>query len=329
MKVLVIGCGSIGRRHLKNLISLGIRDLLVFDIDERRLAEIRRDHPHVMTASRLGALFKEKPDAAIIAVPTALHILYATQAAKAGCHLFIEKPLSHDADGLTGLKHLARNKQLVTFLGYNFRFHPCLLELKKILAQKLIGKVVSGRTHFGSYLPDRHPGEDYRRGYGAKRSMGGGVILDTLSHHVDYLSFLLGRPKAVFCYAAKHSKLAIDVEDVAEILIKFTNGAVISIHGDCIQRPYKHTLEFIGETGTARSDLFAQSLEYFNSRSKRWTKYHSKGPLDKMYADEMRCFLSCVKRGVKSPVDLNAGVWSLNVLMKIKQSAAKKCWVAL
>ncbi len=328
-KLIVIGCGSIGRRHLRNLVALGVKDIFAFDVDKERLLQVKEIDHRIQTFTRLGVLLRERPSAAVIAVPTSLHVSYAVKAAKAGCHLFIEKPLSHHLAGSAELGRMVRAKRLVVFIGYNFRFHPSLLRLKKILSKNFIGKITSGRAHFGSYLPDRHPNQDYRRGYGARRSMGGGVILDSLSHSVDYLSFLMGRPLAVFGYAAKHSRLAIDVEDVAEVLIKFKSGAIVSLHGDWVQRPYKHTLELIGDKGTAACDLFGCLLKIYTSKTHRWAVHRDGKDLNRMYRCEMKHFLACTERRATPSVGLDEGVREMDILMKIKESALKGRWIKI
>lgn len=328
MKIAVIGCGSIGRRHIGNLTALGVRSLSAFDANPERLAEVRPIAPKARTYDDLNLLFREEhPGAAVIALPTSLHTAFAVKAAQAGCHLFIEKPLSKDLSGTDALSGLVKAKRLTAFVGYNFRFHSSLLRLKRELGLGVIGKVLSGRTHFGSYLPSRHPGEDYRKGYGAKRSMGGGVILDALSHPVEYLTFLLGRPKEVLCYAGKHSALELDAEDVAEIWMRFENGAVVSLHGDFVQRPYKHTLELIGENGTVICDWFARSVRTYAAKTGRWVTIRDRRSLNQMYLDEMRCFISCLKGRAKPPVDLAEGLRQMRVLIKIKESAVKRKWV--
>jgi predicted dehydrogenase len=329
MKLLVAGCGSIGQRHIRNLNGLGIKDLLAFDVDPRRLEQVRSVSPRTVVSTDIRALLKLGPRAAVIALPTHLHVKYASFAAQAGCHLFIEKPLSHDLAGVDGLCRTVKAKRLISFMGYNFRFHPSLVELKQQLDSGVLGTIIGGRTHFGSYLPDRHPQVDYRKGYGARKSMGGGVILDSLSHHIDYLSFLLGRAEAVLCHAAKRSKLAIDVEDTAEILVRFTGGMVLSVHGDSVQRPYKHTLELIGENGTAVCDLFARTLKVYQPSLRRWTTHRDRRSLNEMYRAQMERFVACVAGRSKSPVDIVEGTRELKTLLKIKQSATQNRWVRL
>lgn len=329
MKFLVIGCGSAGQRHIRNLVSANAAKILAFDIDKQKLKKVKGISRSVITSDKLNILCKEKPQAAFITVPTALHIPYALQAAERDCHLFIEKPLSHNTNGLGRLLGIVKRKRLVTFVGYNYRFNRCLVKIKKLLKNKAIGKVIAGRTHFGSYLPERHPGEDYRSGYGAKKSLGGGVVLDVLSHHLDSLIFLFGRPKEAFGYSGKGSTLDIDVEDTAEALIKFPKGEVVSLHTNFIQRPYKHTLELIGEKGTIFCDFVKNIVKYYDVNRRKWITFYGDRDPNLVYLKEVKHFIKCIKKKAGPPVDVKGAKEELKLLMKVKKTAPVQRWIKI
>jgi len=327
MRILIIGCGSIGKRHIRNLLSLKAGDIFAFDISRKKLREVKNISSSIKVFTDLDKIWQINPEIAFIAVPTALHVRYAIKAANNGCHLFIEKPLSNDMRRLRELINIVRKKKIVTFLGYNYRFNECLIRTKKLLEGNVIGKIISGRAHFGSFLPARHPGEDYRLGYGGKRSLGGGVVLDALSHHLDALIFLLQQPKQVFSYCCRRSELDIDVEDLAEVLIEFSGGEVISLYADFIQRPYKNTLELIGSKGTILCDFAANKLKYYNARKKNWSIFCGDPDSNKPYMMEIRRFIACVKNRSSAPADITCGRRQLGILMKIKKSSKIKKWV--
>ncbi len=164
MKLVVIGCGSIGQRHIQNLYSLGARDISVFDVDKSKLEKIRKISKEIRVSPDLDILLKERLSAAIIALPTSLHTPFALKAAQSNCHLFIEKPLSHSLSGLKELQRIVKTKRLVTFVGYNFRFHPSLVKLKGILSKKYYRqdherpdgfRFFSSRAPSGRRLPPR------------------------------------------------------------------------------------------------------------------------------------------------------------------------------
>ena len=184
MKILIAGLGSIGRRHFHNLLALGERDLLLYRTHRSTMPDEELQGFPVETD--LGAALAHKPDAVIVSNPTSLHLDVAIPAARAGCCLFLEKPVSDSMERVHDLQAAVEDSGRQAFVGFQFRFHPGLREAKQLLEQGVIGRVLSVRAHWGAYLPGWHPWEDYRQGYSARSDLGGGVIL-TLCHPLDYL----------------------------------------------------------------------------------------------------------------------------------------------
>ena len=137
------------------------------------------------------------------------------------------------------------NRMLV---GFQFRFHPVLAKVRELVQKHEIGKPVSFRSHWGEYLPGWHPWEDYRQSYSARPDLGGGVV-NTLSHPLDYLRWIFGNAESVWAFTSS-AGLGLDVEDSAEIGLRFKSGLSGTVHLDYVQQPGKHTLEIIGEDGT-------------------------------------------------------------------------------
>jgi len=259
MKILIAGLGSIGERHLRNLLRLGFKDISVFRRSVRKPRTLGGNEFKIFTnwQSALG----EKPEAVIITNPTALHVPFAIDAAKRGAHLFIEKPLSNSFDRVDELRDLIAQDHLVSLMGHNLRFHPCLQKVKEIVQSGKLGKPLSAKAEFGQYLPDFHPWEDYRQGYVARKELGGGALF-TNTHEVDYLYWLFGPVKKVFCIARKLSDLEIDTEDTAALILEHENGILSELHLDFIQRTYSRSLQIIGSEGTLRWDFLTNSVSF-------------------------------------------------------------------
>jgi predicted dehydrogenase len=304
MKSLVIGCGSIGERHISNLQSLSAGEILVHDVDSERLALIREKY-QVRTYVDFDEALKQHIDAFIICVPPSLHIRFALSGAEHGAHLFIEKPLSHTLDGVDSLLNQTRAKGLVVFVGYNLRFHPGLKLVKQFLDEDRIGKVLSATVDVGQYLPDWHPWHDYRQMYTAKKEAGGGIILDA-SHELDYIRWLLGEVKEVFCFAGKLSSLEVETEDTAEIILKFENGALAGVHLDFVQRAYSRSCKLIGEKGTIVWDYPRKKVSIFHAASSHWEEIRTEADPNDMYVEEMKHFVNCAK-GEETPMVNGAG----------------------
>lgn len=321
-RVLVIGCGSIGTRHIHNLLRLGVKTVVAYDSRADRRQEVSRRFP-VEVVETMPQAWTHHPTAAVIAIPTSLHVPAALDAAEHGCHVLIEKPLSDRFDdALERLLALIQERQLVTLVGCNLRFHPTLRAVKRLCEERAVGSIVSARVEAGQYLPDWHPGEDYRTGYSARRDLGGGIILDAI-HELDYIRWLLGEVAAVCSLSGKLSRLEIDTEDVAAILLRFANGAIGEVHLDYVQRAYSRTCQLIGEDGTIRWDYGAGQTRWYSAATRAWQTIENPPqwePND-MYADEMRHFLQCVAREEEPMVDVREAARTLEVALAAKSSS--------
>lgn len=252
MRFLIAGLGSIGRRHFRNLNALGEKDIVLLRTRKATLPDDELAGYPVET--NLGeALKKHKPDAVVVANPTSMHLDVAIPAAEAGCHILLEKPISHSLERLDVLKKTSEESGSKILVGFQFRYHPTLNKARELIQSGTLGKLLTVHAHWGEYLPQWHPWEDYRQSYAARADLGGGVIV-TLTHPLDYLRYLLGDVESLWSFNGHISPLEVDVEDVAEIGLKFANGAAGGVHVNYFQRPPVHRLEIVGANGTLRWD---------------------------------------------------------------------------
>ena len=316
MKFMIAGLGSIGRRHLRNLIALGEEDILLFRSGKSTLPDNELEGYN--TETELDAALAHKPDAVIVSNPTALHLDVAIPAAEAGCHLLLEKPISHNLERIEELRAAVGHGGGKILVGYQFRFHPGLQAVKRWLEEGKIGKPVSVRAHWGEYLPDWHPWEDYRNSYAAREDLGGGVVL-TLCHPFDYLRWLLGEIESVLGMVGNLGDLGLEVEDTADVVLKFASGALGSVHLDYYQRPATHNLEIIGTQGTIQWNNQDGSSRMYQSSTQEWEVMPPPEGFKRNYLflAEMRHFLEVVT-GVAEPVcDLVDGIRALEIAVNI------------
>ena len=170
MKTLIAGFGSIGRRHLNNLRALGETDFVLLRSHHSTLPD--DDIKGLPVETTIEAALTHKPDAVIISNPTALHLGVAIPAARAGCSILMEKPVSHSMERIDELQTALKKGSGKILVGYQFRYHPGLRQIKSWLNEDKIGRVVSSRAHWGEYLPGWHPWEDYRQSYAARADLG-------------------------------------------------------------------------------------------------------------------------------------------------------------
>ena len=320
MKFLISGLGSIGRRHLRNLLALGERDILLHRSHRATLPDDELEGYPVETD--LMAALAHHPDALIVANPTALHLDVAIPAADAGCHIFMEKPISHSLAQVDEFQSALQRGGGQCLVGFQFRFHPGLRQVKAWLDAGLVGTPLSARAHWGEYLPGWHPWEDYTKGYAARPDLGGGVVL-TLSHPLDYLRWLLGDISDIWAFTS-HQGLGMAVEDTAEIGLRFTSGCLGSLHLDYIQRPPSHTLEISGAQGRILWDNAAGSARLYQAENpQEWQIWTPPSGFERnwLFMDELRHFLA-VLRGEEDPLcTLQDGVQALKLSLGALESA--------
>ena len=318
---IIVGCGSIGQRHIENTAKLGIDEIIGVDKDQESREEANKAGSTKVYAELEAALSEHSPDFGIVAVPNQLHVPIAQKLAKADIDLFIEKPLSHTQEGVTDLINETERSDLVTLVGCNFRFHPGIRKLKELIQNEVIGTPLSVQIEAGSYLPDWHPHEDYREMYSVDPELGGGAILDYI-HELNYCRWLFGEVKEVTAMTSSRSHLNINVEDLAELVLEMGDGTICKIHVDYIQRPSSRSCKVIGGEGTLQWDLDRHTVREYQPDEDRW-KTHTlpDWEFNEMYVDELDHFLSCVESRGGTICGIEEGYKDLQVALGALQSA--------
>jgi predicted dehydrogenase len=337
MKILMVGLGGIGQRHVRNFRELMGSEVEILAYRVRKLSQTITDQLVIETGIDIEKKYnlhaytnyidalEQKPEAVFICNPSSFHIPIAIKAAQAGCHLFIEKPLSHNYEQVQDLIDLVESQHLVAMVGYQMRFHPCLQRLHSLLQQQQIGRILAARVEVGEYLPGWHSYEDYRQMYASRRELGGGVVLSQI-HELDYVYWLFGLPKRIFALGGHLSSLEIDVEDTASILMEcIVEGrkVPVHVHQDYIQRPPSRTCEVIGDAGKIVVDFRALTVSVFDSQGN-----HSDGSTlndfqrNQLFFDELQHFLSCIRGGQTPIVTVRDAAQSLRMALAAKDSMA-------
>jgi predicted dehydrogenase len=320
-RLAVLGCGSIGRRHLRNLRKLGQKDLLAFDPSAPAREAVESEFA-IKCFSRLDDVWAEKPDTVLVTAPSSMHVDLAIAGARNNCHLFIEKPLSHTQDGVDDLLKLVRRWSLITMVGCNMRFHPGPALVKRLIDDGAVGNVLSARVQTGSYLPGWRPGTDYRESYSASVALGGGALLDCI-HEIDLALWYLGPGRVAGAAIQKADSLGLEVDGLAEVLIQHDQGALTSIHLNFVQRDYKRCCQVIGEKGTVYWDFAEPVVEVRTSEpAARRYDLDPSWTIDRMYLDEMSYFLDCVRETRQTFSSVEDGRAALQVVLSAKKLGA-------
>ena len=328
MKFLIAGLGSIGRRHFRNLTALGEKDIVLLRSHHATLPDDELAGYPVET-NLDEALRKYKPEAVIISNPTALHLDVAIPAAEAGCSILMEKPISNSLDRIEQLESALQKGGGRLLVGFQFRFHPTLQRAAQLLKDNAIGRPLSFHAHWGEYLPNWHPWEDYKQGYAARSDLGGGVIL-TLTHPLDYLRMLLGEVDSLWGFTSG-SNLGLEVEDAAEIGLKMNNGAIGSVHLDYNQQPPGHRWEIVGSNGTMKWDNASGVLEVFSVDGKTWETYPPPDGFERnvMFIEEMKRFIAVAGKKEAPACTLEDGKQALRLALAAHVSNEKGTLVKL
>jgi len=321
MKYLIAGLGSIGRRHMRNLIALGEKDIVLLRTRKTTLPEDELA-PYPQETDLGEALENNKPDAVIVANPTSLHLEVAIPAAEAGCTILLEKPISNSMAGVEKLQVAVKKSGAKVLMAFQFRYHPGLARARQLITDSEIGRVVSAHVHFGEYLPGWHPWEDYRQGYAARADLGGGVVL-TQCHSLDYLPWLVGKEvESVWGFTGRVSDLEVDVEDTAKIGLRFADGALGSLHLDYNRQPPVHTFDIVGTKGSIKWDLVDGVTHLYRAEMKEWQAFPMPENWERnvMFMEQMKHFVDVVHGEAEPSCPLEDGVRVQQIVAAVHES---------
>ncbi|MDR1913179.1 MAG: Gfo/Idh/MocA family oxidoreductase [Clostridiales bacterium] len=337
IRILMIGLGSIGQRHLRNIklllgekvefIAYRKRGLSITFSNEMEIREnvnLEKEYK-IKSFSKLDEALNTRPSIAFITNITSGHISTAIECAKTGCDLFIEKPLSYNMDGVNKLSDIVNENELIAFMGFQNRYHPCLKKIKKLLSGSQFGNIISINVAIGERLPTMHAYEDYRETYMAKSEYGGGVVLNQMIHELDYIRYILGENASVehiYSVGGHISSLEIDVDDVAHVILSYCyNGRKIpvTIRADFLKYPPERYCEIICDTGSIRADLLNNAINWYID-DEMFSEVYGDFSRNDMFVEQLYDFFNATITRSTPKIDLNAGIESLKQALAIKSA---------
>jgi len=267
-RVLIIGVGGIGKRHLRGFLKTGRARVSVCEIDQTKLEDAAATYDVDETYSNLETVPLDKFDLAVIAAPAHVHVSIGQRLAEANMPFLTEKPLSVTFDGVDKLIETVRSKRVPVRVGYVRRSQKWIQRLKADLDAGRIGTVRMAYLNASQEFPKYRP--DYQTTYYARRSMGGGAILDCASHFVDLLLWTMGSVREV---SAMYDRLVlenVECEDSLLMNLRMTSGAIVNMTVNQFQKPLATTAEFIGTEGNLRLVDTEARLEMATDDSGHW-----------------------------------------------------------
>jgi predicted dehydrogenase len=319
MNVIIIGYGSIGKRHVDNLLKSGqIDQITVFS----KHFESFKNHPEnkrlklVRSNEDLSLLIKNEAsfDFAIIANETYKHVETASILTELGIHLFIEKPVSDSVIKAMSLKKITEDSKIKIFVAYNLRFLGTMQYIKNQINSGTIGRLYFAEIEVGQYLPSWRPLSDYRKSYSAWKEQGGGAALD-LSHEIDYMRYLFGDPVSWKIMKSKVSDLDIDCEDIFKGIYQFSNKFLCSVHMDYIRHNKKRGINIVGSMGTLECDFINKYIKIQkNNGETLLTEDVNLFDFDESYKSELNHFIECIDKDITPQITLDDGIEVLKLI---------------
>ena len=325
--VLIVGLGSIGKKHLNILRKISSNLNIIALSTNIKSSQINGEINSIV--SSIDEALSFSPSAAILCNPASQHVEIAFSLIEHGVNVFIEKPISNSAEGVEDLINLARQNNCKLMVGYNLRFYKSLIFFKNKIHQQVIGKILSIRSEVGQNLTTWRPNLDYTQSVSAQKSLGGGVLLE-LSHELDYLSWIFGSIKEVFGQVTKVSSLKIDVEDIVHTLVKFNDSDICSnltanLTMDFIRQDPVRQCTVVGEKGSLKWNATNDEVSLYEDD--KWELIYEPKPEHKpdySYADELLHFLECIEMNKQPSITGKSALETLHVIEAIRLSSKRK-----
>lgn len=303
----VIGLGSIGSRHARNAIDLG---LTVFGYDPDPVARERAAEIGVIPVSGMQELMRDA-DVAVSASPSSRHQGDISMCLEADCPVLVEKPIGHDTDVVAGLLQRAGERRLQVGSVFNLRNRRIVEALPDEISG--LGEPRWARFVSASWLPDWRPLQDYRDGYANDRTAGG-VLFDVI-HEIDLANFLLGPGRTVAAVVRRTGALELSTEDVAELVLEHTGGCLASLHLDFGSRVRRRFVEISGESGSIHANLRTGRLRCSDASGRLIRERSYAADINKEYLLTLKTFVEAVRKGVDAPVSGQEGLSALRQVL--------------
>jgi predicted dehydrogenase len=327
-RVLIVGTGSIGERHLRCFLATGRADVAFVENNPARAGTIAKRYTHARQQTDVDAAIASGVDVAVIATPAPLHVPLATRFADANVAVLIEKPLAVTLDGVERLIQIVRERGVVAGVAYVYRSHPVLSEMRAAIDAGEIGEpleiVAIGGQHFPTYRPA------YKQTYYASHASGGGAVQDALTHTINLAEWMVGPIDRVVADVACQVLETVDVEDTTHVLAR--HGAVMANYSlNQHQAPNEFTFSVIGRGGVARYESHLDRWRHMQRPETPWIDHPPARPIerDDWFMRQAQLFLDAVERKREPLCTIEQAGATLRVNLAILESARSHRWIDL
>ena len=327
--VLVVGCGSVGKRHASNLRDLECR---VSGVDPRsdRLEEAVRTIGLEAGFRTLDEALSGAAsfDAAVIASPPSVHVEQCGTCLDAGLPILLEKPIAPDYASARLLHQRAVRVGIPVLLGYTFRWWDPVKRLKELVDGRAAGRLLRATMTMAAHLADWHPWERYQDFFMAHSALGGGALLDE-SHFLDLMLWLFEWPSELSGTVERLSALEIDTDDNVEVSLALPAGTRVAIHLDLYSRPHERSIRVFGDEGTIEWNNELNHVREFRVDRGEWRTDSFTCQRNDMFVAEARHFLEVVEGKTDALCTLTDGCRVLQLVEAIRTSHRERRTVSL
>ncbi|MCW8387231.1 Gfo/Idh/MocA family oxidoreductase [Fluoribacter dumoffii] len=317
-KIVVIGLGSIGKRHINNLRKI-LPNAQIWGVSSSGSLPDGR----VANADRLSVCLQEaiefKPDFAVVASPATYHFPHAKMLLAANIPVLIEKPITADIHETEELIALVQQANLPVSVAYCLRYLPAARMVKTVLEQKKLGTIYNVYAHVGQYLPQWRNDKHYRSSVSASKKLGGGALLE-LSHELDYLHWFLGELNYQYGMLRNTQELDLEVEEIADIVLTANSGALCSVHMDFLQKNAQRHCHFVGEKGSLYWDVLKNNILLFQDNREEIIFNEPSWDKNNMYLLMLQDFIERIEKG-DGKNDLRSAQRTIELIDEIKSKA--------
>ena len=320
--VLVVGTGSVGKRHARNLLGLGC-EVTCVDPRRDRLEEALEELGAVPVYPDLEAAFAsgQRFDGVAVASPPAFHVEQCLAALHRGVPVLLEKPVSPDLASAARLQEAVHATSVPLLLGYTYRWWEPLFEVRRLLADEAVGELRYVRFDMSAHLADWHPWERYQDFFMSSAALGGGALLDE-SHWIDLMIWFFGMPESLVARVEKVSGLEIDADDMVDVLVHYPDGPRVSIHLDLIGRPHEKSIRFVGEGGSIHWSIDPNRVAVARGPAQDWLDTDYDCERNDMFMGVAREFLQVIAGQPARTCTVDDGVRVLSIVEAARESHA-------
>lgn len=325
MKLVVVGLGSMGKRRVRNLLANGIAAADIDGVDNNPArAEEAAAKYGITTHTDIAEVDLSTTDAFVISTPPDQHLPYARLAAENNCHMFIEASVL--ADGLAELETLVESRGVVAFPSCTMRFFAGPRQVRRLVEQGAVGRVLAWQYQSGQYLPDWHPWEPITEFYVSNRETGG--CREIVPFEMVWLTTVFGPVVNVESRKAKRSDLPADIDDIYMLQTRHEDGTLGQLIVDVLSRTPVRDLRITGAEGTIEWDDSTKKIRVFRVASGEWEEMTvGLGTVEaayinpeEPYIEEIRTYLECIRERRQPEYTLAQDLEMLDLLYQAERA---------